>query len=51
MESIGSSLGIDCKLIWAGIDWSGPGLYNRHLIIESQERSRKVIDGIFPSLD
>ena len=33
MESIGSSLGIDRELIWAGLDWSGPdirpGLNNR----------------------
>ena len=51
MESIGSSLGIDFKLILAGLNWSGPGIYNRHLILEGQERSREVIDGIFPSLD
>ena len=38
LESIGSSLGIDWELIWAGLDWSGPdirpGVYNRNLIIE-----------------
>ena len=43
---------------WAGLDWNGPdiipGLYNRQLIIvviESHGRSRKVMDGLFPSLD
>ena len=36
MESIGSSLGIDWELIWAGLDWSGPDirpcLYNRIIV-------------------
>ena len=36
MESIGSSLGFEGVLIWAGLDWRGPdirpGLVNRHLI-------------------
>ena len=44
------------------MEWSGPairpGLDNRHLIreghrglIEGDKRSRKVIEGLFPSLD
>ena len=45
LESIGSSLGIDWELIWAGLDWSGPdilpGLYNRHLIIEGHRGIRR----------
>ena len=36
LESIGSSLGFEGELIWAGLDWRGPdissGLVNRHLI-------------------
>ena len=35
LESIGSSLGIDRKLIWSGVEWGGPaiirpGLNNKH---------------------
>ena len=45
LESIGSSLGIDSELIWAGLEWSGPdiipGLYNRHLIIEGHRGLRR----------
>ena len=37
LASIGSSLGFERELIWAGLDWRGPdisaGLINRHLII------------------
>ena len=36
LESIGSSLGFEGELIWAGLDWRGPdissGLDNRHII-------------------
>ena len=36
LESIGSGLGFEGELIWAGLDWRGPdissGLVNRHLI-------------------
>ena len=36
LESIGSGLGFEEELIWAGLDWRGPdissGLVNRHLI-------------------
>ena len=45
LESIGSSLGIDWELIWAGLDWSGPdirlGLYNRYLIIDGHRGIRR----------
>ena len=44
LEWIGSSLGIDWELIWAGLDWSGPdvrpGLDNRHLIIKGHRGLR-----------
>ena len=37
LEWIGSSLGFEGELIWAGLDWRSPdisyGLVNRHLII------------------
>ena len=36
LESIGSGLGFEGELIWAGLDWWGPdissGLVNRNLI-------------------
>ena len=37
LESIGSSLGFEGELTWAGLDWRGPdissGLVNRHLTL------------------
>ena len=45
LDSIGSSLGIDRELIWAGLDWRGPdirqGLYIRQLIIEGHRGIRR----------
>ena len=46
LETIGSSLGFEGELIWAGVDWRGPdissGLVNRHLIIiEGQKGLRR----------
>ena len=45
LESIGSSLGIDWELIWAGLDWSGPdirpSLYTRHSIKEGHRGIRR----------
>ena len=45
LESIGSSLGFEGELIWAGLDWRGPdirsGLVNRHLIIEGHRELRR----------
>ena len=42
LESIGSSLGIDCELIWSGVEWNGPairpGLDNRHLFNRQANR-------------
>ena len=42
LESIGSSLGFEGELTWAGLNWRGPdissGLVNRHLIIMEGHR-------------
>ena len=42
LESIESSLRIDCELIWSGVEWNGPairpGLDNRHLFNRQANR-------------
>ena len=46
LESLGSSLGFEGELIWAGLDWRGPdirsGLVNR----QGQERSKSKEKGM-----
>ena len=52
LESIGSSLGFEGELIWAGLDWRGPDisslLVNTHLI---RQLERSCSPDIRPVLD
>ena len=49
LESIGSGLGFEGELIWAGLDWKGPdissGLVNRHLIRPGLDKRLLIIEG------